>query len=162
MPGPLDGIKVVEIGVWVAGPSCGAILADWGADVLKLEPPNGDRVIDTEWVRINLARVRAGAEVAELFNWRVASLQEQGELNPADASAMKVYGTELQIESLRLLMEVLGAAGTIIGESPGAVLKGTLEQQYRGAVVGTFGGGVNEIQRDIVATVGLGMTRASR
>jgi crotonobetainyl-CoA:carnitine CoA-transferase CaiB-like acyl-CoA transferase len=42
MPGPLDGFKVVEIGVWVAGPSCGAILADWGADVLKLEPPNGD------------------------------------------------------------------------------------------------------------------------
>ena len=42
MPGPLDGIRVVEIGVWVAGPSCGAILADWGADVLKLEPPNGD------------------------------------------------------------------------------------------------------------------------
>ena len=42
MAGPLDGFRVVEIGVWVAGPSCGAILADWGADVLKLEPPNGD------------------------------------------------------------------------------------------------------------------------
>jgi alkylation response protein AidB-like acyl-CoA dehydrogenase len=124
--------------------------------------PNGDRVIDTEWVRINLARVRAGAEVAELFNWRVASLQEQGELNPADASAMKVYGTELQIESLRLLMEVLGAAGTVVGESPGGALKGTLEQQYRGAVVGTFGGGVNEIQREIVAAAGLRTPRVPR
>jgi crotonobetainyl-CoA:carnitine CoA-transferase CaiB-like acyl-CoA transferase len=42
MPGPLEGIKVVEMGVWVAGPSCAAILGDWGAEVIKIEPPNGD------------------------------------------------------------------------------------------------------------------------
>jgi crotonobetainyl-CoA:carnitine CoA-transferase CaiB-like acyl-CoA transferase len=40
--GPLAGVKVVEMGVWVAGPSCGAILADWGAEVTKIEPPEGD------------------------------------------------------------------------------------------------------------------------
>src|SRR5581483_3117486 len=127
----------------------------WAAETTR---PDGTRVIDEQWVRINLATVRAKAEVAELFNWRVASLQEQGELNPADASAMKVYGTELQIESLRLLMEVLGAAGTVVGDAPGGVLKGTLEQQYRGAVVGTFGGGVNEI----LAAAGLRTPRVPR
>jgi crotonobetainyl-CoA:carnitine CoA-transferase CaiB-like acyl-CoA transferase len=42
MGGPMDGIKVVEMGVWVAGPSCAAILCDWGADVIKVEPPSGD------------------------------------------------------------------------------------------------------------------------
>jgi len=42
MPGPMEGVKVVEMGVWVAGPSCAAILCDWGADVIKIEPPNGD------------------------------------------------------------------------------------------------------------------------
>jgi crotonobetainyl-CoA:carnitine CoA-transferase CaiB-like acyl-CoA transferase len=42
MPGPLEGIRVVEIGFWVAGPSAAAILCDWGADVIKIEPPNGD------------------------------------------------------------------------------------------------------------------------
>jgi crotonobetainyl-CoA:carnitine CoA-transferase CaiB-like acyl-CoA transferase len=40
--GPLSGIKVVELGVWVAGPAAGGILADWGADVVKIEPPTGD------------------------------------------------------------------------------------------------------------------------
>jgi crotonobetainyl-CoA:carnitine CoA-transferase CaiB-like acyl-CoA transferase len=42
MPGPMDGVKVVEIGMWVAGPATGGILADWGADVIKIEPPTGD------------------------------------------------------------------------------------------------------------------------
>src|SRR5215470_15727405 len=39
MPGPMSGVKVVEIGVWVAGPAAGGVLADWGADVVKIEPP---------------------------------------------------------------------------------------------------------------------------
>jgi crotonobetainyl-CoA:carnitine CoA-transferase CaiB-like acyl-CoA transferase len=42
MAGPVEGIKVVELGVWVAGPAAGGILADWGADVIKIEPPTGD------------------------------------------------------------------------------------------------------------------------
>ena len=42
MAGPMDGVKVVELGVWVAGPAAGGILADWGADVVKIEPPTGD------------------------------------------------------------------------------------------------------------------------
>jgi crotonobetainyl-CoA:carnitine CoA-transferase CaiB-like acyl-CoA transferase len=40
--GPLEGIRVVELGVWVAAPAAGGILADWGADVVKIEPPPGD------------------------------------------------------------------------------------------------------------------------
>ena len=42
MSGPLEGIKVVELGVWIAGPAAGGVLADWGADVIKIEPPAGD------------------------------------------------------------------------------------------------------------------------
>lgn len=42
MPGPMEGIKVVEVGMWVAGPACAAILGDWGAEVIKIEPPDGD------------------------------------------------------------------------------------------------------------------------
>ncbi|GBG37950.1 CaiB/BaiF CoA transferase family protein [Mycobacterium montefiorense] len=42
MAGPVEGLKVVELGVWVAGPAASCILADWGADVVKIEPPAGD------------------------------------------------------------------------------------------------------------------------
>ena len=42
MNGPMEGIRVVELGVWVAGPCAGMILADWGAEVIKVEPPGGD------------------------------------------------------------------------------------------------------------------------
>ena len=42
MGGPLEGLRVVELGVWVAGPAAGGLLADWGADVVKIEPPAGD------------------------------------------------------------------------------------------------------------------------
>jgi len=42
MAGPLEGINIVELGVWVAGPATGGILAEWGADVVKIEPPSGD------------------------------------------------------------------------------------------------------------------------
>jgi crotonobetainyl-CoA:carnitine CoA-transferase CaiB-like acyl-CoA transferase len=40
--GPLAGIRIVELGVWVAAPAAGGVLADWGADVVKIEPPTGD------------------------------------------------------------------------------------------------------------------------
>lgn len=123
---------------------------------------DGRRVIDLEWARLNLAKVRAKLEAAELFNWKVAALQEQGTPSPADASAMKVFGTEFRIEALRLLMEVVGVAATIPKGSPGAVLQGRLEAEYRGAIVGTFGGGVNEIQREIIGAMGLGMPRVPR
>jgi alkylation response protein AidB-like acyl-CoA dehydrogenase len=112
-------------------------------------------------VQLNLARVDARVEALKLFNWRVASGLETGELAPADASATKVYGTELVIEAYRLLLEVVGRAGYVKRGSAGAVLNGVLEQAYRSAVINTFGGGVNEIQRMIIATAGLKMPRGS-
>ncbi len=123
--------------------------------------PGGGRIVDIPWVRLNLARVRAKLEVAELWNWRVAALQEEGLPSPADASAMKVYGTEFTIEALRLLMEIVGPQAGL-QNGAGAVLAGTLDRQYKAAIVGTFGGGVNEVQREIIAAAGLGLPRVPR
>jgi hypothetical protein len=119
----------------------------------------GERVIDVPWVQLNLARVEVHVEALKLFNWRVASGLEAGGLSPADASAQKVFGTEMVIEAYRLMLEITGRAGYVKRGSVGAVLNGVLEQAYRSAVINTFGGGVNEIQRMIIATAGLRMPR---
>ncbi len=121
--------------------------------------PTGDRVIDVPWVQLNLARVDALIEALKLFNWKVAAELEASDLGPAEASAQKVLGTESYIECYRLLLEVVGRAGYVKRGSSGAVLNGVLEQAYRSAVILTFGGGVNEVQRMIIATAGLGMPR---
>lgn len=122
---------------------------------------DGHRLLDREWVRLHLARVRAKVDVLKLFNWRVAWSAEHG-VGPADASATKVYGTELALDAYRLLSEIVGQAAYLAEGSPGAVLAGRLERASRSETIFTFGGGTNEIQRDIVAVAGLGMPRAPR
>ena len=82
-------------------------------------------------------------------------------LNPADASATKVYGSEFALEAYRVLLEIVGQAGYLAEGSPGAVLGGHLEQRARGQTIFTFGGGTNEIQRDIIAWLGLGLPRGA-
>jgi alkylation response protein AidB-like acyl-CoA dehydrogenase len=108
-------------------------------------------------VRLHLARVHAGAEYLKLRNWRIAWAAAASELGPADASATKVYGTEFAIEAYRLLMEVLGAAAVVRDGSPGALLAGRIERLHRSALILTFGGGTNEIQRDMIAATALGL-----
>jgi alkylation response protein AidB-like acyl-CoA dehydrogenase len=122
---------------------------------------DGSRVIDQEWVSNALARVLARAELLKLMNWKVAWAASKG-LNPADASATKVFGTEFTLEAYRVLMEVVGAGSYLEEGTPGAALAGRLERAYRSNTIFTFGGGTNEIQRDLIAMIGLGMPRAPR
>ncbi|MFE3985962.1 acyl-CoA dehydrogenase family protein [Nocardia tengchongensis] len=119
--------------------------------------PDGSRVMDAEWVRLHLARVHAHTEYLKLRNWRTAWAADRGELGPADASATKVFGTEFAIEGYRLLMEVLGADAVVRADSPGALLLGRLERFHRTSLILTFGGGINEVQRDIIAKTALGL-----
>ncbi|HKS48654.1 MAG TPA: acyl-CoA dehydrogenase family protein [Amycolatopsis sp.] len=118
---------------------------------------DGSRVIDAEWVRLHLARVHAHTEYLKLRNWRIAWAAGRHELGPAEASATKVFGTELAIEAYRLLMEVVGPAAVVRENSPGAVLRGRLERAHRSALILTFGGGTNEIQRDLIAATALSL-----
>ncbi len=129
----------------------------------ETEAPEGGRVIDQEWVQLNLARVRAGIEYLTLLNWKVAALEAAGEaVNPADASSIKVFGTEFFTDAYRLLGEVIGQPGFLHAGSPAAALASRLNRGMQGTLILTFGGGVNEIQRDLIAMFGLGMPRMPR
>jgi alkylation response protein AidB-like acyl-CoA dehydrogenase len=129
-----------------------AEVTDWARSV-KLA--DGRRIIDQEWVQLSLARVHAKAEVLKLMNWRIAAAA--GSPGPAAASATKVYGTELTTEACRLLLEVIGANAEVRDGSAGAVLAGRIERMQRSALILTFGGGTNEVQRDIIGAVALGL-----
>jgi alkylation response protein AidB-like acyl-CoA dehydrogenase len=121
--------------------------------------PEGGRVIDQQWVQVNLARVKAQLEFLKLINWKVAA---SNGANPADASATKVFGTEFFVQGYKLLMEILGTASALERGSPGAALAGRLARSFQGTLILTFGGGVNEIQRDLIALFGLGLPRVPR
>lgn len=127
----------------------------------ETKAPDGRRVIDAEWVQLLLGRTHARVELLSLMNWRIAS-SEGADLSPADASATKVYGSELATEVYRSLMEVVGPNAVVRGGSAAAVLQGRLERFHRTSLVMTFGGGTNEIQRDIIGMVGLGLPAAKR
>ncbi len=128
----------------------------------KTEAPEGGRLIDRPWVQQTLARVYAKLDAVRVLNWRAAWLMSTGDPAMADASAVKVMGTETIIECYRQLLEITGVQGTVRQFETGALFSGILEQQYRGAMVNTFGGGVNEVQRDIIAAAGLRLPRARR
>jgi len=117
---------------------------------------SGDRVIDAEWVQINLARVHAKAEFLKLMNWRIAAQAGDGP-GMAGASATKVFGTEFATEAYRLLMEVLGANALVRDGSAGAILSGRIERMHRSSLILTFGGGTNEVQRDLIAAAALAL-----
>ena len=124
--------------------------------------PDGRRVADQEWVQLNLAKAYAGFEFLRLANWKVAWAATRDELPVADASTIKVFGTEHYLESFRLLMEVLGERAYLTEDAPGALLASRLEQMYRSLLILTFGGGTNELQRDLIAAFGMGMPMAKR
>jgi alkylation response protein AidB-like acyl-CoA dehydrogenase len=124
---------------------------------------DGRRVIDQEWVQINLAKVHAKLEFLRLANWKVAWEATRGsQLQPAEASTIKVFGTEFYLEAARLMLEVLGNQAPLRRDSPGAVLKGRIEYMVRSMHILTFGGGVNEMQRDLISLFGLDMPSISR
>ena len=124
---------------------------------------DGRRVIDQEWVQLNLARVYAKLEFLRLINWKVAWGATEGlPLDVADASTIKVFGTEFYLEAFRLLMEIIGQQAYLERASAESVLKSRLEMMYRSLIILTFGGGTNEVQRDLIGMFGLGLPRASR
>jgi len=133
----------------------------WGW-ALRTPAPGGGCAMDQEWVRIQLARVYAKLEALKLLNWRSAWSLSAGIPRMEEASAVKVMGTEFFVECYRLLLEIVESAGLVKKDQPGALFGGLLEQGCREAVTLTFGGGVNEVQRDIIAIAGLGLPRARR
>ncbi|MGH3395015.1 MAG: acyl-CoA dehydrogenase family protein [Streptosporangiaceae bacterium] len=128
---------------------------DWAA---AHDGPDGRPLLDRPDVRRALGRTYAALRVNELLNWQVATADSGG---IADASATKVYSSE-QLQGLgQLLTEVVARHGDP-ADAATAELARWLDIQVKRNTVLTFGGGVNEIQRELIATAGLGLPRVPR
>ncbi|MFK0296607.1 acyl-CoA dehydrogenase family protein [Streptomyces sp. NPDC090442] len=126
------------------------------------DPGTGRRPADRAWVRARLAEAHARQAATRLLNWRLVGDVGAGTLSPGDASGVKFAGTESTVEVYRMCQEVVGDAALVRAGSPGAYGDGELERMNRAAQINTFGGGVGEVQREIVATVRLGMRKGRR
>ncbi|MBO2458230.1 acyl-CoA dehydrogenase family protein [Actinomadura violacea] len=123
----------------------------------------GDGTVhDLPWVRHTMAEVYALLSAAELFSLRLVADVAANTLGGGDSAAAKIFGTEAVVTAYGRLQEVLGAAGLLRPGSPGAALQGRVESLGRRAQNNTFGGGTNEVMREIVASNSLGMTLAAR
>ena len=109
-------------------------------------------------VRRALARVYASLRINELLNWQVAAAPT---MEIADASITKVYASERLQLACELLEEIVGRHGDPADEETAALVRWLDIQAKRNTVL-TFGGGVNEIQRELIATAGLGLPRVPR
>ncbi|WP_405789657.1 acyl-CoA dehydrogenase family protein [Streptomyces sp. NBC_00029] len=124
------------------------------------DPATGDRPADLPWVQSRLAEARARLAAVRLLNWRLVQDVGSGALAPGDASGVKFLGTESTVEVYRMCQEVVGEEALIRG--PAAFAGGELERMNRAAQINTFGGGVSEVQREIVAMMRLGMKGRKR
>ncbi|WP_455358389.1 acyl-CoA dehydrogenase family protein [Streptomyces sp. SYSU K21746] len=131
------------------------------------DPVTGERPAGRPWVRARLAEAHARLAAVRLLNWRLVGDVGAGTLAPGDASGVKFLGTETAVAVYRMCQDIAGDAGLIRAGSPGTfgdgeLADGELERMNRAAQINTFGGGVSEVQREIVATMRLGMRRGRR
>ncbi|MEV0624363.1 acyl-CoA dehydrogenase family protein [Nonomuraea wenchangensis] len=112
-------------------------------------------------VRRALARLWAALRTNELLNWQVAANMDLGWLGAPDASATKIYGSERMQEAGRIVGDVLARHGDPADPGTAELIERT-DVGAKGAVVLTFGGGVNEVQRELIAMLGLSLPRPPR
>ncbi|MFD7553105.1 MULTISPECIES: acyl-CoA dehydrogenase family protein [unclassified Streptomyces] len=124
------------------------------------DPVTGERPADLPWVQSRLAEAHARLAAVRLLNWRLVQDVGAGTLAPGDASGVKFLGTESTVEVYRMCQEVVGEEALVRG--PEAFAGGELERMNRAAQINTFGGGVSEVQREIVAMMRLGMKGRKR
>ena len=120
---------------------------------------NGRPLADDPIVRHRLANLSNEIEISRLISYNTAWMQSQGLVPNREASMGKVFGTELQQHTAQAGMSILGLYGQLESTSRWAPLQGRIEASYMTAVSATIAAGTSEIQRNIIATRGLGLPR---
>jgi alkylation response protein AidB-like acyl-CoA dehydrogenase len=123
---------------------------------------DGRLLRDDPAVRSGLAELALDVELAGLMGLEVADAIDRGQIPTLPGTVQKVFTTELRTKVADVGMRLLGQTALLSEAEPDAPLGGFLEWTYRWAPVQRFGGGTNEVMRDIIAQRGLGLPRAAR
>jgi alkylation response protein AidB-like acyl-CoA dehydrogenase len=120
---------------------------------------DGARAGDAPWVRMRLAQLAVDLEIGRLLGWLNAVTIDRGEVPVKEASMVKVFNSELRQRVCDVGLAVMSLHGQVVPDSEAGCLQRRLQRMYRAAPVWRFGGGTNEVQRDIIAQHGLGLPR---
>jgi alkylation response protein AidB-like acyl-CoA dehydrogenase len=121
---------------------------------------DGSPVIEQPWVRRGLTEIERDTEVLKLLNYRVAWLITRGVVPHAEASMVKVFGSEMLQRVHGFALQMMGLLGQLEPGSDLAPGGGRMEREFLAKMLLTFGGGANEVLRDVIALAGLGMPRS--
>ncbi len=126
--------------------------------LIKYIKESRPELLEDPQVRLRLAEIKVDLHVQRALKLQCASLIANGETPVMDASMTKVWGTELAYKLSNMALDLLGPDGALLGEG-GPGMHEELGLWYLGTCASRFGGGANDIQRDIIAQIGLGLPR---
>jgi len=122
-------------------------------------PSDGGTLLDVPWIRNRLADLWVETEASRWLSYRVAGMQQRGLVPNYEASIVKVLATESSQRIYNFGMKMLGLYGQLTEDSKLARLGGRMQGGYLSSVAPTIYSGSNEIQRNVIATRGLGLPR---
>jgi alkylation response protein AidB-like acyl-CoA dehydrogenase len=128
-------------------------------EYLKTAVVGGKTLKNDPVIRDRIGALAADLEVARQFQMRNSRLVEQGRVPLHEAAMGKVFASELQERLGQAALDILGTAGLLSEDTPGAPVGGHMEQLLRHSIMGMIGGGTSEIQRNVIAQRGLDLPR---
>jgi alkylation response protein AidB-like acyl-CoA dehydrogenase len=131
-------------------------------ELTTLATGDNSAMLQTPGLRRRLAQAEADVEAAELMGYQAASLLESGVIPTIEVSVEKIFTSELRQRIADLAIDLLGPDGLLAYRSPGAPVDGKFERLYRVSPLMRFGGGTNEVLRDVIAQRGHGMPSYGR
>ncbi|MBI2872734.1 MAG: acyl-CoA dehydrogenase family protein [Chloroflexi bacterium] len=134
-------------------------LADWLVEYARVAKFDGQKVIDRPGIRNQLAEIMMAVECYKMMIYKVAWMQSKSIPSTRESSIAKIFGPDLMQRACKVGMQMIGAYGLLEPGSKWAPLYGKIENQYLENFARTIGSGTSEINRNVVATRGLGLPR---
>jgi alkylation response protein AidB-like acyl-CoA dehydrogenase len=129
-------------------------------DYVKQAKCDGVPLGNKQSVRLKLARIATEIEAGYMLVWRTAEMLDKGLSPSVESSALKLVATELSRKMAEVAMDIFGPYGLIDEETPFTPFRGLTPCAYLDCISATLGAGTSEIQRNIIATRGLGLPRS--